>query len=266
MPIYISYSSVSDWDKCPFYFKLKNVDKIQFDRGSVHTAFGNAVHLINKNIVLGKLPISDVEVSFQNEFKKELKKLPQSIKNEILLDKEIKKLCKEMMMQGGDLCKKSIEQLHIQFPGFKVIAAEGRIIEPIMGYDKTDYEFKAILDLIITTKDDEVIILDWKTTSWGWDVRKRTDKMVTYQLTYYKHYLGQQEDIDVEKIKTYFALIKRTAKEDNIEIFESPVGKKKIENALNVLNNMLYNVDRKNFPKNRLSCEDCPFHKTKHCP
>jgi len=263
--MYISYSSLSDWSKCPFYFKLKYIDKIPHDKGSIHTAFGNAVHATNQSILVDN--ISDIENVFKTNFKRSLKELSGNIKQNIFSDKSLKKLAKEMMEVGPSLCKKSIEELHKQFPGFVIISTESKIIEPIISYMKKNFEFKGILDVVIhTPSDDTIHILDWKTTSWGWDAKKRNDKMTTYQLTYYKHFLSQQEDIELNKIKTHFGLIKRTAKKDNIEIFETKIGKKKIDNALKLLNTMVYNVDNEKFPKNRLSCKYCPFLKTEFCP
>lgn len=264
--MYISYSSAVVFKDCPFKFKLQYVDKVPFDRGSLHTAFGDAVHLTNKMILIDN--IKNTEEVFNKNFKKSLKELPDAIKREILTDKELKKTAKDMFQKGAGLCEESIRALHKQFPGFKIIAAEGKVIEPIIGYMKGDYEFKGILDLVIQTPDEMIHVIDWKTTSWGWAAEKISDTWTTYQLTYYKHFLSQQGDVEVDKINTHFGLMKRTAKDQNdrIEFIETKVGKKKISNALKVLNDMVYNVDHKRFPKNRLSCDRCVFRKTKWCP
>ena len=53
--MHLSYSSALIFKDCAFKFKLQYLDKIPFDKGSIHTAFGNAIHstiqflLINKN-------------------------------------------------------------------------------------------------------------------------------------------------------------------------------------------------------------------------
>jgi hypothetical protein len=89
--------------------------------------------------------------------------------------------------------------------------------------------------------------------------------MVTYQLTLYKHYFAKKYDINPDDIETHFALLKRTAKKDNVEFFRVTSGEKKTENALNFLQKALYNISNKNYLKNRLSCNRCEFYKTKHC-
>ena len=67
-------------------------------------------------------------------------------------------------------------------------------------------------------------------------------------------------------IETHFALLKRTAKNNRVEIFRVTSGPRKTENALKFLEKAIYNIERKNFIKNRLACNKCEFHKTEHCP
>ncbi len=78
-----------------------------------------------------------------------------------------------------------------------------------------DYDFKGFIDVVIKTPDGKYHIIDWKTCSWGWDARRKNDKMVTYQLALYKNYFCQKHNIDPKKVETYFAFLKRTAKEES---------------------------------------------------
>ena len=56
---------------------------------------------------------------------------------------------------------------------------------------------------------------------------------------------------------------------NNIEIFKVTSGVKKTENALKLLAKALYNLKRKKYIKNRLTCQTrfgfCEFYKTQHC-
>ena len=101
-------------------------------------------------------------------------------------------------------------------------------------------------------------------------MRKRRDPMVTYQLTLYKKYFAITHDIDPANIETHFALLKRTAKKNKVEIFRVPCGAKKIDNAINLLTKALYNIDNKNYMKNKLACHGrwgpCEFYRSKQCP
>lgn len=90
--------------------------------------------------------------------------------------------------------------------------------------------------------------------------------MVTYQLTLYKIFFAQKHGLDLANIETHFALLKRTAKKDNVEIFRVTSGNKKMQNAKSLLDKAIYNIDKKNFIKDRRSCAKCEFYKTEHCP
>ena len=125
--------------------------------------------------------------------------------------------------------------------------------------------FKGYIDLVLKLPDEKYIILDWKTCSWGWDSRKKANKMITYQLTFYKHFFAKKHNVDLKNIETHFALLKRTAKKNKVEIFKVTSGKKKIQNALNFLSKALYNISNKNYVKNRMSCTYCQFRKSAHC-
>ena len=111
-------------------------------------------------------------------------------------------------------------------------------------------------------------VIDWKTCSWGWDSRRKNDRMTSYQLTLYKHFFAKKHNVDVSNIDTHFALLKRTAKTNNVEIFRVTSGPKKTQNAIKLLNQALYNINNKKYIKNRLSCTSgfgCEFYKTEHC-
>ena len=90
--------------------------------------------------------------------------------------------------------------------------------------------------------------------------------MMTYQLTFYKHFWAKKHNVDPKMVETHFALLKRTAKKDNVEIFRVTSGPKKTSNATDLLHKALINIDRKLYIKNRLSCKGCEFYKTEHCP
>ena len=162
-----------------------------------------------------------------------------------------------------------IPELKNHFKDFEVISVEEQLFEPIKEFTQNEFDFKGFIDLVIQTPDGKYHIIDWKSCSWGWDSRRRTEKMTTYQLTFYKYYWALKHNIDPKNIETHFALLKRTAKYNNIEIFKVTSGKKKTENALKMLKKTLYNINNKIHIKNRLSCHGrfgaCEFYKTKHC-
>lgn len=255
---HISYSALKIFNECPYKFKLLYEDKVPKSNGSEYTSFGTALH-------------EAAEMKVQDESVDEIKIFLDKFESEILLLKEQKpsvdeKLLNEMREQGKKLAPQIIPALKKHFGEFKLMAAEEDILEAVKEAPELNYDFKGFIDLIIKTPDDKIHILDWKSCAWGWDQKKKSDPIVTYQLTFYKHFYSQKHGVDPKNIETYFALLKRTAKKDNVEIFRVTSGPKKTQNAFNMLKKALYNIDKKNFPKNRMSCAYCEFKKTEHCP
>tara|TARA_Y100000310_G_scaffold149396_2_gene148696 strand:- start:4388 stop:5203 length:816 start_codon:yes stop_codon:yes gene_type:complete len=269
---HISHWELSNWNTCPFYHKLMHIDKLSAFKDNEYFAFGRAVHntcerlfedrkhsLTSDDESAERLYPKQTPEFFEEDFLKELK---EAKKTKNPLDKELVFSLRE---QGKKVVPLVMEATVEQFGEFEIISAEEKLFEPIHDLD-FPYDFKGRLDLVLKTSDGKYHIIDWKTCSWGWDARKKSDRMTTYQLTYYKHYFAQKHNIDPEDIETYFALIKRTAKQNNVEFVRITSGEKKTENAIGFLTNALWNVKNKNYIKNKLSCGRCDFSKTKHCP
>ena len=254
---HISYSALKDWSFCPYYHKVVHIDKKKAFKGNEYTAFGTAIHSTYEKALLDKDQNVEYENLFRHNFMKELENLQN-------LSVDVKpKLIAEMNQQGDKLASLSYPALKGFFGDFEVVSSEEQLYEEL----DDELKFKGFIDVVLK-KDDRYIILDWKTCSWGWDARKKNDTMITYQLTLYKHFWAKKHGVDPTKIDTYFALVKRTAKKNNVEIFKVPCGNKKIENALKLLDTALYNIKKENFLKNKTSCQTgygCPLYKTDLC-
>jgi len=254
---HISYSELKDWNFCSFYHKLTRVDKIDGFKGNEYTAFGSAMHSVCEKKLLKEEVDSDF---FVKELKNNIAELPEDIDIN-------KKLVLDMVGQGKHIIPEIQTGLTEYFEEYEVLAVEMPLMEDIE--NEEDYKFKGYIDAVVSTPDGKIHIFDWKTCSWGWDSKKRSDKMVTYQLTLYKHYFCQKMNIDPKNVETHFALLKRTAKTNNVEFFRVTSGNIKTKNALKLLNTALYNIKNKRYIKNRLSCTGgygCKFYKTEHCP
>ena len=199
---HISYSELKDWSFCPFYHKLTRVDGIDGFTGNEYTAFGSAIHSVCEKKLLQE------EIA-ENFFVEELKK------NIAALDEEVdNKLVHQMMKQGNAIIPEIDDALSEYFEEYEVLAVEMPLMEQIEGHE---HKFKGFIDAVVATPDGKVHIFDWKTCSWGWDSKKKSDKMITYQLTLYKHFFCQKMEVDPKDIETHFALLKRTAKKNHVE-------------------------------------------------
>jgi len=250
MKKHISYSELKTWAECPYRHKLEYLDGLRIFKGNEFTSFGKAIHAVGEKFLVEDSNTAPEEY-FELQFLNELKSLTQEDKD-LKLDSS---LVQKMRQQGALLAPQMIPGLKEYFEEFDVFSVEERLYEPI---EEEENNFKGFIDLVLK-KDDEYHIIDWKTCSWGWKQQKKQDRLVTYQLTLYKHFFAKKHDIDPKNIKTYFALLKRTAKQDQIEIFQVSAGPKKTQNALNLLSTAMYNIKNRQYVKNKLSCMYCPF-------
>ena len=258
---HISYSQLKDWVKCPFYHKLVHLDGHKLFTGNEYTAFGTAIHSTCEKVIVEKKVHEshniDEAAYFMKCFKEETNKLAKGSFNESMI--------KSMEEQGCKLAPLAIPALGRYFKEYELVSVEEKLMVPIAG---RNYDFKGFIDLVIKTKDGKYHIIDWKTCSWGWDARKKSDKMIAYQLTLYKHYFCKKHNISPKKVETYFALLKRVAKKNHVEMVRITSGKIKTKNAINLVDKAVYNIESKNFIKNKMACRMCEFYgdKSKLCP
>tara|TARA_Y100000034_G_C6900217_1_gene416085 strand:+ start:103 stop:879 length:777 start_codon:yes stop_codon:yes gene_type:complete len=257
MRSHVSFSELKIWNECPYKHKLVYKDNIKEFLGNEYTAFGTAIHHVCEKAVEDEK--ADLLHIFNTKFLEELTLLTEK-------KVEIKKeLIKQMRKQGKNMLSLILPALKETFVDYEVVSAEENLLIPI---ENTDLLFKGFIDLILKTPDGKYHVIDWKTCSWGWDSKRKNDRMTTYQLTFYKYFFAKKHNIDPKNIETHFALLKRTAKTNNVEIFRVTSGAKKTENALNLLNKATYNIINNNHMKNRLSCTSgygCEFYKTQYC-
>ena len=258
MSKYISFSQLKNWVKCPFYHKLSNIDKVDGAfSGNIYTAFGSALHETIENHLENKITSNDLKSFFGDSFQKERSLLKEEIRDDHY---------DQFLLQGENLVKKYKKSLDSYFGGnYEIIKCEEEIFEDISNYNGNPFKFKGFIDLVVK-QGDTYHILDWKTCSWGWDAKKKADKMIVYQLIFYKHYYALKHGIDPNKIECHFGLLKRTAKRNEVELFKVTSGKRRTENAMKLLVQALHNIDNGVYIKNRNSCTYCEFKGTVHCP
>lgn len=253
----VSFSVIKIWNDCPFKYKLLYVDKIQGFKGSEYTAFGTALHEACEKKLLDN-SVDEQEI-FRIKFDEELSTIFQNEKPKEVLVEEMKK-------QGLDLAPLILPELKNKFGNFTILNTEEELLHSLLEIAKSERNFKGFIDLILKTEDGKIHIIDWKTCSWGWDAQKKSDAVTSYQLTFYKYFYSLKHNIDPKDIETHFGLLKRTAKSNKIELFRVTSGPKKVQNALNLLNKFVNNIDKQFFPKNKLNCKNCEFNKSKECP
>jgi len=242
------------WNECPYRHKLQYIDKIDGFKGNLHTAFGTAMHSVCEHALLDRE--LDKKEHFLKAFSEEIEKL---VAKGVSIEED---LYQAMLGQHQAISESFFTALGEYFEDCEIVSMEEKLYEDM---EELDMKFKGFIDLVVKTKDGKHHILDWKTCGWGWNARKKADKIVNYQIVLYKYFWAKKHGIPLDQIEAHFGLLKRTAKKNNTEIFRVTSGKKKTENATKLLERAVKNIKKGTTLKNRLSCKYCAFYKTEHC-
>jgi len=257
--MHLSFSSIKDFKFCPYYYKLTRIEKLKPFKGNIYTAFGTAIHSTCEQMLLKRNHKFDSHSHIEKEFKKEVS----------LLEEEVSEKDFNDFLQSGFRIVDNVPKfMSDNFGDYEVIDTEKDLRVPVPFEEDliTEFDFVGYVDCIIKTKDGRHHIIDWKSCSWGWDMKRKSDTMTTYQLSYYKFFYMMMTGVEFDNIDTHFVLLKRTTKNFPIELVSVSNGKIKTDNALKLLETAAYNVDNENFVKNKLSCSKCDFYRTEHCP
>tara|TARA_R100000808_G_scaffold24996_1_gene60301 strand:- start:4720 stop:5487 length:768 start_codon:yes stop_codon:yes gene_type:complete len=250
---HISYSEIKNWGKCPFYHKLVHIDGLSLFEGNLYTAFGKAVHAACEKVAI--LNTDELQELFELNF---------IVETQLLEEPYDHKMSEAMVIEGKRILSCLKEETQDYFGDYEVLSVEERLYEDI-DLIEGELSFKGYIDMVIKS-GDEIHILDWKTSTKGWNNWKKSDALTKYQLLFYKHYYAQKHSVPLEKIKTHFGVLKRRSNSKKyIEFHEVTSNKEKIIESLNFLKKFMYNVNNKKFVKNRLSCTYCEFNETPHC-
>ena len=193
---HISYSELKDWAHCPHYHKKAWIEKVAPFEGNEYTAFGSAIHDVCEKKLL-KEDINPTQL-FQLGFAKRIQELlEKNIEFNPTNVQQMKKAGPEILAEVDDALKE-------YFGDYEVFSSEEMLYVPIENFN---IFFKGFVDAVVKV-GDTYHLFDWKTCSWGWDSRKKAEKLVTYQLTLYKHFFCQKHKIDPENVETHFRFAK----------------------------------------------------------
>ena len=274
---HISYSEWKNWHICPHYHKLTYIDKVAQFEGNIYTAFGKAIHTVCEYTLTSPEKYREpgtIEALVKEQFLKELKALPEAAQHDAKANFKLK----EWLVNGldiiPDLYRCLVEKFGKLGEDWEVLKAEEQLYVPITEFTEAEKKFKGFIDLVVYSKKDEKIhLIDWKTCSWGWRREKKNDKIMAYQLVFYKHFYARKYEVDPKDVDCHFVLLKRTAKPGKkAEFVRVTAAKKRTTDALNALTKALHNINKENYIKNRAACTSCKdrfgtceFYQTEYC-
>ena len=210
----ISYSQISMFHRCPMQWKLSYKDKLQVYKDSIHTSFGTSFHFV----------IQEYYERFYNDSVKAAEELDV----EELLKTEMRKNYAIGKERNGEHFSTATELLEFYEDGVHILREwkrkKGGFIQkkgwhlagieiPLMMTPEEEYEntlFKGFIDAVLYHEETETFkIVDFKTSTRGWNKNARKDVMKQNQLILYKEFFSRQFNVPKENIEVAFVILKR---------------------------------------------------------
>lgn len=252
----ISFSELVDHVECSYRHKLKYIDDIDMFEENVNTNFGKAIHdtcdYYLKNRVMRYEIALDAILEAWEKYK-----LPNM---------------GEWMTQSNALLEAVPSFLDEKFPGWECFEAEERLEEKLDNHD--DVKFKGYVDAIIKYNGTYYII-DWKTSTKGWNDYKKKDDNLKMQLVLYRSFWGNKHNIPLDQIKVGFVVLNRDLTNPiRIEFYSFDVEETRNKKTLNILDNSINMIKRGKYfkewkyshPWQQKNCRFCDYNGTQHCP
>jgi hypothetical protein len=240
----ISYSQFSQWDKCPYTWKLNYVDKAETFKGNIYTLFGSAVHeTIQAYLVCyyertikeaDNLPLRDI-LQYRMEENYKISKEQHGDDFEVSLDE-----MKEFFNDGCNIIDEFLKRKSSYFPK-KNTELVG--IEIGLNHAVSDsIKFRGYMDVVLHNKTTgRIKIIDIKTATMGWNKYMKADKTKTNQLLLYKYFFSKEKEIPIDKIDVEYLILKRRLYENfdypqkRLQTFSPASGKPSINKVMNRL-------------------------------
>ena len=279
----ISYSQYSQWDVCPWKWKLNYVDKLSTFTDNIHTLFGTSMHEVLQTY-LTVMYEDTVKMADALPLQEMLLKRMKINYNQIMAKNGgevfVEQNDMEEVYQHGLLILEWFKKkrgMYFSKKGYELIG-----IEVPINYKMNDgVKFIGYIDVLIHDKvRDKYKIIDIKTSTMGWNKYQKADKNKTDQLLLYKNFWGLENNVSLDKIEVEYFIVKRKLYEKvdfpqrRVQTFTPANGKPSINKVVNNVNRFVEDcfLDDKhnlqaNFMKNpsKKNCRFCEFNQTEHC-
>jgi hypothetical protein len=279
----VSYSQYSMWTSCPQQFKLNYIDKLGESSANIHTIFGSAMHEVIQHFLGVMYSVTkkqamelDLEMMLKDKlvehFTQEKEKLTEGTPC-------TREELEEFFGDGRQILqffKKKLDTLYTK-SGFELVAIE----MPLNAQIKEGVHFIGFIDIVLKdVSSGEIIIVDLKTSTSGWNKYQKADKVKTSQMLLYKKFYSEKYDIPLDKIKVEYQILKRKLIENSeyniprISKFIPPHGKPSVNLAWKGFMEFVDSVyddggliRTNDFPTNKgKACNWCEFKTRKLCP
>ena len=282
----VSFSQYSTYSTCPRMYKHQYIDKLGESSANIHTIFGTAMHEVIQHYLSVFYGVSKKQANELNLDKMLLEKL----KTEFLTEKEkmsegtpcTQLELEEFFGDGRRILEwfvKHIEKFYTK-SGYELVA-----IEMPLNYEiKTGVHFIAFIDIVLREiGSGEIIIIDLKTSTNGWNKYQKEDKIKNAQILIYKKFYSDLFGVPMQNIKVEFQIMKRKLMEDapypipRISKHIPPNGRPSVMKAydefMGFINTVFDDTGERRLDieysktpgKNKKNCKYCEFYARKIC-
>lgn len=280
----VSYSQFTMWINCPKKWKLTYMDGHKEDEPSIHLLFGTSMHETIQEwlkTLFTKSPLESDEMDLgallRDTMAREYKSLLENRAD--LKDWITKSQMNEFYLDGieilNELKKSRVELFSTR--KWKLFGIETKLYQPIVK-GMENIKMISYLDLVFEEiETGNILIVDIKTSTNGWNSYQKADETKTAQLILYKHFFSQQFGIEYKKIDVKYLILKRKLNEammynvTRLQKFSPTNGGRTIKKTLKMFEDFVkeafnndgsHRVDN-NFPAtagfNNKQCKFCPF-------
>ena len=278
----ISHSQFSAYNECNLKWKLRYIDKLSKNTGSIHTVFGTAMHntlqaylteFYNKSIK--SADSMDLTTMLKEDMIAEFLKIRKKHNVDICNQKELT----EFYEDGVAIIEGFKKDRHKYFmkKNYELVGIELPIFDNI----QEGVQFKSFLDVVIRNKiNGNVKIIDLKTSTRSWTNFHKKNFYKTSQLVLYKQKYSEKFGVPLDKISVEFLILKRKVPKKSdwpisrLQRFEPAHGSvtlNKVNKAFNEFRELIfdskgnYRTDREYTAKPGSACRFCEFYDTEHC-
>lgn len=279
----ISYSQFSVYNECPLKWKLLYKDNLQVYQPTIHTVFGTAMHETIQAYITKMYEESgvaadkmDLEELFEDKFREIYSSEYKKNKNlHFSSSPEMREFYEDGLAIINYLKKKRSQYFSLKT--WHLVGCEIPIVIP-PNEKYRNLLYKGYLDLVMYNENtDKLKIIDFKTSTRGWNDDAKKDENKQFQLILYKHYLSKQFNVPEDNIDIEFVILKRKIWEESdfpqsrIQEFTPPSGKIKMNKAKTALNTFLdqcFELDgtfknTDHLPTVNKNCQWCQFYNRK---
>lgn len=233
----VSFSQYSTFLKCPHKWYLDYVKNLRVKDDNINTTFGTAIHHAFQTYLdaLYKKSVSeaeslDVKKLFLDKFNEEVKKIKDYNDDEFT----------DFVFDGNDIIDtflKSANRIkHFPHNEYELVGIEIPLEIPI----KNNVEFVGFIDIVLKEKNKERYrIIDFKTSSNGWNQYQKEDVSKIAQLHLYKSVYSKKFNVPLNAIDVEFFIVKRklyenaTFPQSRIQVFKPAAGPTILKESIN---------------------------------